>query len=552
MKKLLPVSVFAVFLALATVSCNKILDTKNPSYTTDELYDTKPGLDRLLVDVYARLRGHFNTPKVQYWGTDIYMAAEANPDANMFNAYDQSFNSTAGVVGGYWSNLYKIVQETNIILTRLKPDMDGVSQGDYNTMVAEAKFLRAMAYYYLTETFGRVPLLVEESKDPITTVKQEEEQSLYHFMITELEAAINKLPMKSSARGRINNATVAQLLGKLYLTRAYKTFKQADDFKKAASYFDLIIDDQAKTYELLPVFADVFDENKQNNKEVIFAIQYSGDRNYNGSGNPLQSMFGFCITCFYPDMFSEVQKDYSYMQREFWINPKAHELYTDPSIDGRYEATFQRSFNVNNSDHPDFGKLGLYFPVWNDNSGDTKGAKEFIPFKDNQGNYRWYPQVAAYPALAKGSDRMPIIKKFKDTKILWQAGGSREAVVYRVGDTYLLSAEAHLGDNNPTKALQRVNDIRRRAAVNDAAKPLMTFGSVSLDIILDERARELMGEYDRWFDLKRTGKLIERTLAFNPQAKAANNLNVNHLVRPIPQDEINKLKGLSQNTGYNR
>jgi len=80
----------------------------------------------------------------------------------------------------------------------------------------------------------------------------------------------------------------------------------------------------------------------------------------------------------------------------------------------------------------------------------------------------------------------------------------------------------------------------------------MTFGSVNLDIILDERGRELMGEYDRWFDLKRTGKLISRVLAWNPQAIAAANLNADHLVRPIPQDEINKLKGLGQNPGYSK
>lgn len=552
MKKIFPVSVFAVLLLLGTAGCSKFLDTDNPSYTTDELYNSKSGLDRLLADIYSRLRDHYSTAKIQYWGTDIYMAAEANPDANMFNAYDASFNSTAGVVGGYWNNLYKIAQESNIILTRLKPDWEGVTQDSYNVMVAETKFLRTLAYYYLTETFGKVPLIIEEPASPVTEVTQEAESKLYEFMIAELESVKNVLPVRSTERGRINKAAMAQLLGKLYLTRAYRTFKHTDDFNNAAKNFDLIIDDAAKPYELLPNFASVFDENNQNNREVIFAIQYSSDRNYNGSGNPLQSMFGFCLTCFYPDMFIEVQKDYSYMQREFWINPKAHELYTDPSVDARYDATFERSFLINDPSHPDFGKLGLHFPVWNDNSGDSKGAKEFISFKDNDGKYRWYPQVSAYPDLAKGSDRMPIVKKFKDTKILWRGGGSREAVVYRLADTYLLSAEAHLGDNNPTKALQRVNDIRRRAAVNDAAKPNMTIGSVDLDIILDERARELMGEYDRWFDLKRTGKLITRTLAWNPQAKAAANLNENHLVRPIPQDEINKLRGLNQNTGYNK
>lgn len=539
-----------VVVAASTISCNKILDTKNPSYTTGDLYNTKPGLDKLLIDIYSRLRGHFNTSKIQYWGTDIYMAAEDNPDAKMFNAYATSFNSTAGVVGGYWTNLYKIVQESNILLSRIKPEMEGMNTASYNALVAETKFLRAMAYYYLVETFGNVPLVITESAEPITTVKQEEESVVYEFIISELKAALDVLPMKSTVRGRLNNAAVAQLLGKVYLTRAYKPFKAAADFSTAAAYFDMIIEDQQKNYDLLPVFADVFDENKQNNKEVIFAVQYTLDKNFNGGGNPLQSMFGFCVTCFYPDMFVEVQKDYSYMQREFWVNPRAHELYQDPSIDARYAATFERYFYVNNQQHPDFGKLGVYFPVWNDNSGDRNGSKEFIPFKDDKGNYLWYPQVASYPVLAKGSDRMPVIKKFKDTKILWQGPGSREAVVYRVADTYLLSAEAYLGAGNPGKALQRLNDVRRRAAVNDAAKPMMVFSDINIDIILDERARELMGEYDRWFDLKRTGKLVERTLLYNPQAKAENNLSAKYLVRPIPQDEMNKLKGLTQNEAY--
>ncbi len=139
MKKLFPVSVLALWLLLVTTGCNKILDTENPSFTTDELYNSKAGLDRLLTDIYSKLRDHYNTGKIQYWGTDLYMAAEANPDANMFNAYDASFNSTAGVVGAYWNNLYKMVQECNIILTRLKPDWEGVTQTDYNTMVAEAE-----------------------------------------------------------------------------------------------------------------------------------------------------------------------------------------------------------------------------------------------------------------------------------------------------------------------------------------------------------------------------------------------------------------------------
>jgi len=79
----------------------------------------------------------------------------------------------------------------------------------------------------------------------------------------------------------------------------------------------------------------------------------------------------------------------------------------------------------------------------------------------------------------------------------------------------------------------------------------MNLSTITLDVIMDERARELLGEHDRWFDLKRSGLLIARTLDYNILTAKYNNLNTNHLLRPIPQDERNKVKGLDQNPGYN-
>lgn len=73
---------------------------------------------------------------------------------------------------------------------------------------------------------------------------------------------------------------------------------------------------------------------------------------------------------------------------------------------------------------------------------------------------------------------------------------------------------------------------------------------LDINVIMDERARELMGEHDRWFDLKRTQTLLTRVPAYNPFVVKYDNLNKNHLVRPIPQDERNKVDGLSQNEGY--
>jgi hypothetical protein len=76
--------------------------------------------------------------------------------------------------------------------------------------------------------------------------------------------------------------------------------------------------------------------------------------------------------------------------------------------------------------------------------------------------------------------------------------------------------------------------------------------NVTLDFILDERARELGGEQLRWFDLKRTGKLLTRVQALNPDA--AVNIKPYHVVRPIPQSQIDAVSNKSsftQNPGYN-
>lgn len=541
--------VFITVSAFLLVNCSGNLEIDNPSAVTDDFYNSKAGQEKLLIDMYSKYRSVFNTGELQYYGTDLYMAVTESPNERMFNGYDPSFNPTAGVVGGYWSNLYKIVQEGNLLLSRISQSTEGMTQEDYDAITAQGRVLRAMAYYYLVETFGPVPLYTDEPSTIITEVERTSEAEIYAFMITELSNVVDLLPWEVNEPGRLGKAAALQLLGKVYLTRAYKPFANSLDFQRAAESLDLIIQDPESLYQLLESYASVYDEGNQNNSEVIWAVQYGSDRNYIGGGNPQQALFGFNIAAVEPDLFDKVQTDYSSMDRLYWINPRAHEFFENPYVDSRYDATFQREFYVNNPNSGDYGKLGIYFPRWNDESGNTNEAIHYYPFKEN-GDYKWYPQSTAMPVLNTGLDRMPIIKKFKDTQIDWIGPGSREDVVFRLSDTYLMSAEAHLGAGTLDQALNRINTLRRRAAVTPSERDNMEVATVDLDFILDERARELLGEHDRWFHLKRTGKLIERAREYNIFVDKYNNIGEMHLVRPIPQDEINKVNGLTQNHGY--
>lgn len=536
----------AVTAVAATMASCNFLDIDNPSYATDALYDTHDGQQKLITDIYSKFRNVYNTGELQYYGTDMYMAVTESPDEKMFNGYDKTFNSTAGVITPYWQNLYKIVQECNTLIARCTPEE---TKDDYEPFVANGKFFRALAYYYLVETFGAVPFYTQENDGLITSATRDSEEKIYGALIADMEAIKGILPAKSAKKGDINNGAVLQLLGKLYLTRAYRTYARPGDFADAAGCFEAIIDDPA-SYRLLGKFSDVFDPDRQNNAEVIWSIQYGDDKMYSGGGNPQQALFGFNITALRPQWYEKVQNDYSAMQRGYWLNPQVHEWFADPSIDSRYDATFVREFYVNNSKSDDLGKLGLYFPRWNDAADDDKGALEYIPFKKD-GNYFWYPQSTALQVLEGGSDFLPMIRKFKDTKMTWGGAGTREDVVMRVADTYLLCAEAWLGAGESGIALGYLNEVRKRAAVDEAAKTAMTLSVIDLDVVLDERGRELLGEHDRWFDLKRTGKLIERARKYNIFVVKYDNINENHLLRPIPSDETNKVEGLTQNEGYN-
>ncbi len=546
MKKQFLFVCLAIAGTLTCGGCTDFLTSDNPSAITDQYYNTLDGQQRLLTDIYSKYRTVYGTGQLQYYGTDMYMAVTESPDEKMFGGYDKSFNSTAGVVGPYWSTLYKIVQEGNTLLNRCTPEVAG---DQYASITAQGRFLRALAYYYLVETFGPVPLLTEENTGVIEHAERTSEKDVYAFMVSELGDIVDVLPARPAESGRLCNAAVLQLQGKVLLTRAYKEFAEPGDFEAAAKCFDRIIDDPEQNFHLLESYADVFAEENQGNAEVIWAIQYGTDKNYLGSGNPQHLLFGFNIVALRPDLFDKVQKDYSAMQRGYWIIPQVHEWFTDPALDARYDATFKREFYVNNAASEHYGELGLYFPRWNDVSGDDKGALECYPYKDGD-TYNWYPNSTALTILQSGSDFMPIVQKFKESNIDWGGAGTREDIVMRVGDTYLLSAEAWLGAGDATKALLRINDLRMRAASDASRREEMKLDAVDLDVILDERGRELLGEHDRWFDLKRTGKLIERAYRYNPFVSYYDNLNENHLVRPIPQDERNKVDGLTQNEGY--
>ncbi|RYY12838.1 MAG: RagB/SusD family nutrient uptake outer membrane protein, partial [Cytophagaceae bacterium] len=172
----------------------------------------------------------------------------------------------------------------------------------------------------------------------------------------------------------------------------------------------------------------------------------------------------------------------------------------------------------------------------------------------------------------------PVMNKYDDaTRTGVNNPSDRPLIVYRLAETYLIAAEANMYLNNTSAAVGYLNTLRERAgATGRKAQMDITSTQLTIDFILDERARELAGEQMRWLDLVRTGKLIERVQKYVPAlissrvsptggtdtygSDAAKNIVLGttpdqFLLRPIPQTEIDRTLGqpsggIKQNNGY--
>lgn len=123
-------------------------------------------------------------------------------------------------------------------------------------------------------------------------------------------------------------------------------------------------------------------------------------------------------------------------------------------------------------------------------------------------------------------------------------GNNKDRMKFRLAETYLLLAEARLQQGNAQGAAEAINVVRKRAGA-----PEITASQATIDFLLDERIRELVGEELRRFTLVRTGKLVERTKKYNSRSSKIDN---DHILWPIPQSIIDSNTGADfpQNPGY--
>lgn len=576
MKKLLKlVIIFGV--GLFAYSCADFLEEEPRSLLTAKFLETPAGVESALISSYSDLRlfyGGESAMSMTVPGTDEF---QRGPDGNLaLMTYDQGALLTNGMVGTTWNWGYTAINTANAVI-QFAPT-SGMSEARARVVMGEARFVRALWYFNMVRKYGDLVLNLEFNQVPKTTAERAPVADVYDAIIADLEIAKNDLPKRPAEPGRAWGASARHLLSLVYLTRAtHPTAGKATDYQSAFDNAMYLINN-AGTYgvALLRDFADVHRPRNENSAEILFNVQRNTDPVYNDIDPNVSANKNNRSSFFYRPNYGVLVRG---LVRDIpngrpWhrVRPTNYLLdvvFAERNDDTRYNKTFQTLWRVNDAANAEVsGFANGDTAIWLPGAESHRPARALSIFKpseyfDNVSAAGTRQTLSIYPSMSKYDDiDRPSVN---DASV-------RPFVVFRFAETYLIAAEAAMYLSRPADSRNMLNVVRTRAAFltgrSDAANaaavarmtaatPPMTDFEAGINFILDERSRELAGEYMRWFDLVRTrnsagvSMLLHRLRTLTPVLPGSATIQDHHVLRPIPQSQIDLTTNpMLQNPGY--
>lgn len=585
MKNLIKISkcrLYVVILLFLLFSCNEgefLKEVPLDFFSPENSFVTKGDFESAVTELYSNVRfcayqTHGTSGGFPYLNsTDIAHDGRYQiTSALRFGGHTTCLVPTNSTITAQWNSWYKLISNANTIINRV--ENADLEEADKRQFVAEAKFMRAFGYRYLVYLYGGVPLNLEEVTSPKSDYTRATREEVLNQIIKDASEASELLKgIDEVVDGKVSNLVAHHLLSETYIA-----LQKYDEAIQEAS---IVIDDpntslmtgrfgsmaEQDPYDKYlkftqpgDVYWDLFRQNNQNrssgNKEALWVIQYESDvlggvltstgniaaknTSRGESSNILERIAGpvAWMTFVDPDgkegMLQKPQSNYnsgghgvSLMKNTEWFLYDLWESDWDNDIRNAPH-NIVRDVIYNNPNSAYYGLSALDYP-----------SSTWI----NQ-IWRWYPYPSKITTPGQHPDEL---YDNKENNFLKSSAGStfRDNYMFRLAETYLLRAEAYLGKGDLVNAAKDINIVRERSN----AKPILS-EEVTLDYILDERARELVYEEPRRITLHRTGKLVERVRKYNNLNK--DEIQDHHGLWPIPHSfiEANTDVEITQNPGY--
>jgi hypothetical protein len=523
-------TLFALTTALTVSSCVNDLD-REPKFdvTSASVYADPANYKAVLAKLYAVMsvsgqQGPSGKPDISGIdeGTSNYMRLlwklqELPTDEAVIGWNDQTiqdfhamrWTSSDGFVAAMYNRIFYLVAASNEFIRETGDDrlatrnITGDAATNARTYRAEARFLRALAYYHAIDMFGNVPFVTEADAPGSFLPRQATRQELFNYVESELKALETELSAPRQAEyGRADQAAVWTLLAKLYLNA--QVYTGTARWNDVITYTSKVIG--ANAYTLESTYGNLFLADNNSSRETILPVTFDGlnTKTYGGMTFLIHASIGGSMPV-----------------REFGVNSGWAGLRTTSALVGQFTDPSGRT-----------DKRAMFY-----SQGQTLEIADITRFTDGYAVTKYKNVTRAGQA---GKDPAG---DFVDT----------DFPLFRLADVYLMYAEAVVRGGtggSAANALNYVNLLRQRAYGGTTGN--ITAAQLTTDFILAERARELYWEGTRRTDLIRYNRFTEGTYLWPWKGGTAAGRAVEafRALYPIPATDLVANPNLKQNTGY--
>jgi hypothetical protein len=541
MKKFTIILSAASALLLGATSCKKSFLEEKPysSYSPLTVTDSL-GFEASLVGLYQYHSGTLawsgdqGVPSIWQVGTDVANAT-ANQQGVEVPYYNyQQLTSTDRGSSIIWGRYYALINNANIVIEGLN-NANGLGPVGKRLVDAEAKFFRAYAYNTLTTLYGRVPIILKTVTGVKLDFTRNSLDEVNNQIVSDLTTAIAGLPDLNAVGSRVNAANkpvsrankymAMHLLAEVYLRMGKNDLaeQQAQNIISSGKFSLIRSRYGVRAGGAGDYYSDMFvygnQRRSQGNSEAIWVLEQENPNlvpGGNADAAQQRRVFGasyYAIPGMLP-VDSLGGRGIGRLRLSNWV---LYSLYKGNDIRNSQYSIKRRYYY--NDPAPQYASI----------------YGKQVPFTGVDTLFRICPSTLKWGAF--------------DPNDTFGYAMIKDFILMRLGETYLLLAEAQVKQGKLADAANSINVLRTRA---NAAQ--VSASDMNLNFILDERARELVAEENRRMTLMRTGTLVERALRLNANdaQKPITGLTATNLLLPIPLTDIqiNKDAKLEQNPGY--